>query len=255
MNEQQEQVLSQTDIPHDVLSLPSKGLYYPNKQEQVKVAYLTASDENVLTSMNLMENGEMFNILLDRKVLERELKPSQMLDGDRVAILFFLRATGYGATFPLKLTDPKTQKPFDWDIDLTTIPFKEDLLTPDENMEMSFELPVSKKICKFKFLTGAENATIIKEDEDRVAKMGQNGYSTLVTSRLSTQVKEIDGIREGGKIAQFINAMPVMDSSALRKYITDHEPGLNLKTEVSAPSGVRFLATISISSEFFWPYL
>jgi len=205
--------------------------------------------------MNLMENGEIFNILLDRKVLETDLRLSQMLDGDRVAILFFLRATGYGSIFPLKLVDPKNKKPFDWDIDLTKIPFKEDLLIPDENGEMEFTLPIGKKVCKFRFLTGGENAAIIKDDEERAAKMGANGYSTLVTSRLTAQVQEIDGIREKGKIAQFINTMPVMDSSALRRYITDHEPGLNLKTEVSAPSGERFLATISISSEFFWPYL
>lgn len=247
--------LNLADVPHDVITLPSRGLYYPNKKAQIKVAYLNASDENILTSMNLMENGEMFNILLDRKVIERDLRPSQMLDGDRIAILFFLRATGYGAEFPLTLIDPNTKKTFEWVVDLTKIAVKEDLLEPDENGEIPFFLPHSKKNCKFKFLSGGENNQIIKTDEDRMAKMGQNAFSEIVTTRLAAQIQEIDGIRNKGEIAQFVRSMSVKDSSALRKYITEKEPGLDLKTEVVAPSGARFRAGITISSQFFWPYL
>ena len=247
--------ISLADVPHDVLTLPSRGLYYPTKKAQVKVAYLNASDENVLTSMNLMENGEMFNILLDRKVLERDLRPSQMLDGDRVAILFFLRATGYGAEFPLTVIDPLTKKPFEWIVDLSKIAVKEDLLEPDERGEMPFFLPHSNKNCKFKFLSGGENNQIIKNDEDRMAKLGQNAFSEIVTARLTAQIQEIDGIRDKGEIAKFVRAMSVKDSSVLRKYITDKEPGLDLKTEVVAPSGARFHTGITISSQFFWPYL
>lgn len=258
MNEQIQQQgteISQMDIPHDVLMLPSKGKYYPNKKSQIRVAYLNASDENVLTSMNLMESGEMFNILLDRKVLERDLKSHQMLDGDRVATLFFLRATGYGTEFPLKLVDPTTRKQFDWVVDLSKIPVKENLLEPDELGEMTFELPDSHKVCKFRFISGGENNNLIKEDEERMSKMGKNAFSQLITMRLTAQLQEIDGIREKGKIAQFVERMSVKDSMPLRNYIAEHEPGLDLKVEVTAPSGARFPAKIAISSEFFWPYL
>lgn len=255
MSNETMQQITQADVPHDVIQLPSKGLYYFNKKANTKVAYLNASDENILTSMNLIESGEMFNILLDRKVLDRDLRPSQMLDGDRVAILFFLRATGYGTEFPLKLIDPTTKKPFEWIVDLSKIPIKENLLTPDENGEMPFTFPVSKKNCKFRFITGGENNQLIKDDDERMAKMGQNAYSTLMTSRLIMQVQEIEGIRDKGQIAQYVEQMSVKDSAALRSYIIEHEPGLDLKVEVVAPSQARFHTGITISSEFFWPYL
>lgn len=254
MNEQTTD-FNQSDIPHDVLALPSKGLYYANKKAQVRIAYLNASDENVLTSMNLMENGEMFNILLDRKVLEKDLKANQMLDGDRVAILFFLRATGYGSEFPMTLVDPKTKKEFEWVVDITKIPIKENMLIPDEQGEMEYLLPTVNKVCKFRFLSGGENNDIIKMDDERMSKMGKNAYSTLITSRLTAQIQEIDGIRDKGKIAQFVSTLNVLDASKLRQYITEHEPGLDLKVEVTAPSGVRFPANVGITSEFFWPYL
>jgi hypothetical protein len=247
--------LEQFEVPHDILQLPSKGLYYPSKKSSVKVSYLNASDENILTSINLMESGEMLNTLLDRKVLDKDLRPDHMLDGDRVAILFWLRATGYGTEFPMKLTDPTTRKVFEYVVDLSKIPNKEDLLQPDENGEMEYLLPYSKKKCKFKYLTGAENNALIKADDERVNKMGRNAFSTLMTSRLAAQIQEIDGIRDKGKIAQFVEYMHVKDSAEIRKYIIAHEPGLDLRVEVVAPSGAPFLAAIGITPEFFWPYI
>ena len=37
-------------LPHDVVPLPSQGIFYKNKKKSVKVGYLTASDENILLS-------------------------------------------------------------------------------------------------------------------------------------------------------------------------------------------------------------
>ena len=242
-------------IPHDVIPLPSKGLYYPSKKAQVKVAYLNASDENILTSTNLLESGEMLNTLLERKILDRDLRPQNMLDGDRVAILFWLRASGYGTEFPLQLIDPATRKSFEHVVDLAKIPNKEDLLIPDEKGEMPFTLPHSQKKCMFRYLTGGEMTALIKADDERMDKMGTKSYSTLMTTRLAALIQEIDGIRDKGQIAQFVEYMHVQDSAALRKYIMEHEPGLDLRIEVAAPSGSRFQSSITISPEFFWPYL
>ncbi|MFA5300771.1 MAG: hypothetical protein WC389_21485, partial [Lutibacter sp.] len=164
-------------------------------------------------------------------------------------------ASGYGVEFPLKLIDPVTKKPFDYIVDLSKVPNKENLLQPDELGEMEYILPESKKKCKFRYLTGGEINDLIKADDERMAKMGAKSYSTLMTSRLAAQIQEIDGIRDKGQIAQFVEYMHVKDSSEFRKYMSEHEPGLDLKVEVLAPSQARFQATITISPEFFWPYL
>ena len=93
---------------HDVIALPSQGKFYKNKKSTVKVAYLTAADENILTSPNLLQNGKVIDVLLDRKVIDQEIKASQLLSGDKNAILFFLRSTGYGEMYTVEVTDPKT---------------------------------------------------------------------------------------------------------------------------------------------------
>jgi hypothetical protein len=44
------------NLPHDVVQLPSRGLFYKSKKKSVKVGYLTASDENILSNINLTKS-------------------------------------------------------------------------------------------------------------------------------------------------------------------------------------------------------
>jgi hypothetical protein len=240
---------------HDVISLPSQGKFYKNKKSTVKVAYLTAADENILTSPNLLQSGKVIDVLLDKKVIDQDLKAGQMLSGDKNAILFFLRATGYGEMYPVELSDPKTGERFETEIDISQFQAKEISVNPDENGECDFFLPRSKKKVKFKYLTADEDDKLIKEDEARRKKLGQNAISQLLTMRLTAQVTEIDGIRDRGQIQSFIDQMPVGDSGALRKYINDNEPGLDLNVSIQAPSGEFFFGELPITSKFLWPYL
>ena len=54
----------QFQAPFDVIPLPSGGLLYPGQQGNVKVEYMTAMDENILTSPNLIKSGKVIDILM-----------------------------------------------------------------------------------------------------------------------------------------------------------------------------------------------
>ena len=62
------------NAPFDVIPLPSKGKLYKNKKPNVKVAYMTTADENILTSPNLLQSGEFLEVLMNRKILEPGLR-------------------------------------------------------------------------------------------------------------------------------------------------------------------------------------
>ena len=38
------------NLPHDIIQLPSQGIFYKSKKKSIKVGYLTASDENILAN-------------------------------------------------------------------------------------------------------------------------------------------------------------------------------------------------------------
>lgn len=150
--------------PYDVIPLPSKGEVYRHKTDRLQVSYLTANDENMFVSPNLYRDGLLIDFLLNEKIMEAGIDPSELLDGDRDAIILWLRATGYGNEFPITATDNETGTEFETVVDLSKIEFKEFNLKSDENGYFDFTLPMSKDVIKFKFLNHRETEELKKSE-------------------------------------------------------------------------------------------
>lgn len=241
--------------PFDVIELPSKGYFYPNKKASVRVGYLTAADENILTSPNLVQSGKVIDVLLRRKIKDRDIDVNKMLMGDKTAVMLFLRATGYGKDYTVTLSDPLTGEDFEHTIDLSTLPIKELLEMPDEKGEFSYTLPRSKKNVKLRLLNPDDEKEINEIEEKRRETYGVNYISNRLTMRLERSIVEIDGNRNKTFIAEFIPAMPAFDSLSVRSYMTKIEPGINTNISVTAPSGEILQTTIPFGPNFFWPKL
>lgn len=153
------------NTPYDVIPLPSKGQTYRHKLDRLQVSYLTANDENMFVSPNLYRDGLLIDFLLNEKIMEMGIDPGELLDGDRDAIILWLRATGYGNEFPITATDKETGKEFEAIVDLSKIKFKEFNLVGDENGWFMFKLPMSQDEVRFKFLNHRETEELKKMDE------------------------------------------------------------------------------------------
>lgn len=145
-----------TTTAFDIIPLPSKGRPYRHKMEKLQVAYLTANDENMFVSPNLYRDNLLIDCLLNEKILDAGIDPAELLEGDRDAIILWLRATGYGNEFPISATDKGTGTEFSAIIDLSKIEFRDFNLEADENGWFTFVLPMSKDEVKFKFLNHRE---------------------------------------------------------------------------------------------------
>lgn len=144
------------DTQYDVISLPSNGECYKNKIGRIPVAYLTAYDENIITSPNLYRDGLVIDYLLKNKIVNKEINVDELVSGDVDAIVLFLRATSYGLDFPVAVEDPKTGEMIETNVDLSKIKTKEFKLKGDENGHFTYVLPKSKVEVKFKYLTRKE---------------------------------------------------------------------------------------------------
>lgn len=157
----------------DVIPLPSKGECYENNNSTIAVSYLTANDENMIVSPNLYRDGLILDYLLKSKIKNKDINPDDLLEGDREAIILWLRATGYGTQYPVTVTDNKTGVNFDTVVDLTQIKHKPFILKSDGSGNFDFTLPVSKDEIKFRFLTHGDIKqieSIEKEEQSNVKK-------------------------------------------------------------------------------------
>jgi len=238
-------------ISYDVVELPSRGIMYPNKKKSVKVAYLTAADENILSSPNLIATNKIVDELLKRKILDKDFNADDLMEEDRQAILIFLRNTAFGTEYTLHLTDPKTNEKFDIVIDLSTLKFKDFKLTEDENGEFPYFLKKSGVNITFKFLSQKQ-----EKELDEIEKSWNGiGVAPVMTKRLEMMIKSINGNKDMMMIHQFVeNKMPIKDSQDFRKYVNENKPGINLRQEVKAPSGEVIQVDIGFGVEFFRPF-
>ena len=140
-------------LQYDVIQLPSNGQCYKSKVDRVPVAYLTAYDENIITSPNLYKDGLVIDFLLKNKVVNSDINVDDLVSGDADAIILLLRATSYGPDFPIVVKDPDSGEQIDTVIDLTKLKPKEFKLIGDENGHFEFTTPLRKDKIKFRYLT------------------------------------------------------------------------------------------------------
>ena len=241
------------NLPHDVIQLPSGGIFYKSKKKTVKVGYLTAIDENIIAEADFKKSIQESIILplLRNKLYERDLRPEEMIDGDIEAILIFLRNTSFGPDYSLMINDPATGEKFNATILLDELNIKQPKNTPNEEGLFEIELPVSKSRVKLKVLTIADKVEI-----ERVLRSYPSDRTPpSITTRLIQTIVEINGDKDKGKIATFVQQMPIGDSKFIRRYMADNEPRLDLVKEVIAPSGERVMVDITFGVEFFRPFL
>ena len=236
--------------PFDVIPLPSQGKTYRNKKANIRVGYMTTADENILTSPNLLQSGEFLEILINRKIMEPELRYKYLLPGDRNAIMIWLRATGYGEMYPVSLLDEK-EEVFETDVNLNDLKTKEFGAEPDSDGLFSFTLPLSKISLRFKFLTCG--------DIDKLEKMVENDkekgmlVNNLTTYKFEMMLVEVNGTTDRNFIRDFASSMRIADAKALDNYIDEIESGIDLNIEVTTPGGGSIATFLPLNLNFFWP--
>jgi hypothetical protein len=239
-------------VPYDVIELPSQGFLYKNKKSSVKVEFLNAYDENVLSSPNLLNSGKYLDVLLERKVKDLDFNHNELLNGDRLAILLFLRTTGLGNEYTQYVFD-SNGKMIEGVIDLSAIKIKKLEIKPDENGEFDFILPSSENKIKFKLLTSKDEDELNEIDKKMLDR--NKGVSSMSTLKLERSIMEIDGVRDKMNISHFLKSpkINILDIRKFNKYISDIEPGIDLKTTARTGGGESIECFLRFGTNFWFP--
>ena len=249
--------MADTKFPTEVVSLPSKGYFYPEDNPlssgEIEVKYMTAREEDILTSTSLIQKGIVLDKLLEALIVSK-INLDDVLIGDKNAIMIASRVLGYGKEYNIEITGE-----FDDSeslvVDLTELKHKEVDFSKFEKgkNEFPFKLPNSKREITFKFLTSGD------EDEiDRDLK-AMNKLKNLVDSEMTTRLKKrvtsVDGNREQSFINKFVDTEFLsVDSFALREYIDEITPDVDMIYDyISSIDGERRSVVVPMTTEFFWP--
>lgn len=248
------------EIPIESVPLPSNGIIYGEDHplcdaENVDIRSMTAREEDILTSRALIKNGTVLSHLIRSCVINKNINPDSLLSGDKNALMIAIRITGYGSDYDVEVTCPACDEKFKNQFNLNELPIRRFEIEPIEHGKnmFRFELPKLKKEVLFRFLTGSDEADLQKMS-DRKKKSNEFTGDNLVTARLIQSVYSFDGITDRGKIARIIRNLPASESLALRNFIDDNEPGIQMKQYATCPKcGEESEVNVPLGVSFFWP--
>ena len=240
-------------FPSEVVDLPSGGKVYPKDSPlhsgKIEIKYMTAKEEDILTSENLIKKGVVITKLLDSLIVTEGVKCNDLVLGDKNGIMVAARILAYGSTYEASIIHPTTGDKVDVVFDLTNCPFKK---IPDDLGEngYEFELPISKMKVNYKLLTGQDEDDIQLELK-RINKVNK-GASPEITTRLRYMITSVDGDNTPAIITDFSKNILARDSLALRKEIKRVSPDIIMDQEVEI-GGEMVSVTIPMTTNFFWP--
>lgn len=237
------------EFPSEIISLPSKGKLYPEnsplRKGEVALRYMTAKDEDLLLNQSYIEKGVVVDKLLQSLIVDKNINYSDLLTGDKNALLVAARILGYGKMYEFEYKGEKES------IDLSQIqdkPLDPVVENATEN-KFTFTLPIRGNVITFKLLTHADEQAIDQELKG-LKKLYKDAVPELST-RLKYMIIAVDGNEDRKTVREFVDTMLAADSREFRKYVAKIQPDLDMKfyPENGPEGGV----SIPINVSFLWP--
>ena len=246
--------MAEYGYPSETIDLPSGGKLYPEgsplRSGKVDVKYMTAKEEDILTSTNLIQKGVVIDKLMESLIVTKGVKPNDLLIGDLNAVMIASRILAYGKDYPIQLICSVCGKKIDHTVDLSVL----STFTPTVEAvdgEYQVTLPTGV-VVTFRLLTRGDEKDIQTEVES--LKKFNGAVESESTTRLKYMITSVNGNRDKKMIREFAEAMIIRDVRAFREYVKQVSPDVNFELEVGCTHCQNQIkARMPFGANFFWP--
>ena len=254
-------------VPTYIVPLPTAGKYYDEGHpchgvDQIEIRYMTAKEEDMLTSEHLLREGVAHTRVVQNLILDPKISVRDMLVQDVTALMVAARITGYGSEYNVSVRCPACLSTVDHSFNVeevlhnsieTTRSCLAQLPTPYSSAEnrwlVDVTLPLTKAQVAIRWLSGA--------DEERISKAAykkSDMTESLITDLLRSMVVSINGEDNPIAVAHLIKTMPTQDGVFLRNSYVDMIPTFKLQQTYECQScGHTADTEVPLNATFFWP--
>jgi len=244
--------------PTEFVELPSRGVGYPSghplhEKETVEIRFMTAKDEDILTSRSLLKKGVALERLIDNLLVEKTFKAKDVLVGDRNAIIIAARSSAYGHLYETKVQCPSCQAPNKVVFDLSKPLIIDGDLEEFEAEETNtgtyiVETPKSQIKVELRLLTG--------QDESKIMKMMSKNKNEeeLVSTQMKLYIQSVNGHAEAAYVNYFVENVPAYEARWLRQCYESLAPNIKVSEDFECEScGFEQEMEVPFNTDFFWP--
>lgn len=239
-------------LPTETVELPSKGLLYPEDSPlssgKIEMKYMTAKEEDILTNTNYINKGTVIDKLLQSLIVDSKVEYSELLAGDKNAIMIAARVLAYGKDYEFEYKGKQQS------VDLSTLenkPLHPAFEASKGENEFDFQLPNTENLITFKILRHKDDNAIDREIQG-LQKLRKDS-SPFASTRYKHMITSVNGIRDQKDIREFVdNYFLAKDARAFREYYNLINPDINLEVQID---GEEDVVNLPITLNFFWPDL
>jgi|694.fasta_scaffold42340_3 hypothetical protein len=248
--------------PTEVVLLPSKGLLYPPhhplyKKDSIEIKQMTAKEEDILSSRNLLKKGVVLDKLIQALVFDKNINTDTLTTEDRNAILVAARISAYGNKYLTQVTCPscyeKVKNSFDLNEKLEkAVEDRVEVSTSfNEDGTFAFTLPSTKWNVVCRALNGYDEKELLRISE--VKKKSSAGNDSLLIEQLRMMIVSIQQVTDKDVITKAVEAMPASDAKYLRNAYQQTVPNVDLNhTFVCSKCDYETTMEVPLTADFFW---
>jgi len=249
--------MAEFSFPTETIDLPSEGKLYPEgsplRNGKLDIKYMTAKEEDILTSTNLLKRGVVIDRLMESLIVTPGVKPDDLLIGDLNAAMVASRILAYGKDYPVDLNCRSCNTTFNHSVDLSELNPYTPQVSPNDDGEYSCTLPTGVYVT-FKLLTRAEEKQI-EADVNALKKLDKSVESDGIM-RLRHIIKSVNGKRDVKVIREFSEAILIRDLRAFREEYSKVCPDIKFEVNIEYPEcGSISTMRVPLGANFFWPDL
>ncbi len=248
-------------VPTESVELPSGGLIYAEDSplhgvKTLEIKHMTSKEEDLLTNESFIRDGTVMDRLLESLLVRNDVSISLLAPGDKEALLYAARISGYGPEYHTTEMCEKCNEPSEFVYDLNKRSISGDTLPQGVTYNIdsklyTFELPKTKIEVSIRILSTPELDSI-EEHQEKKKKLNLPFSYTAEFCRLA--IVSANDIIDRASINKLVDVLPTIDARKIKIIHAKLIPKLNTTQEVECGScGQVTEREVPYSLGFFWP--
>jgi hypothetical protein len=272
-------------IPWEDCYLPSKGLYYDGdwSNASVKVRAMGQTAEKILATQRLAKSGQSIDYLFRECCQFPDgFDPINLLLGDRVFLLYFIRGITHGNMYEFAFTCPKEEcgavsthtydlnelaSTIKWADDSQgeepfklTLPYLSEATKRDVWVTLRYLRAydandiLSRKKVKDKITVRPGKTVRTRNKPAPTRRQQMQQLDDSITENLEKVIVSVMGTDDRFKIRSFVNQLHAQDTATIREWLKNNTPGIDNSVIVGCPQcDTDHTVELPITEAFFRP--
>jgi len=235
-------------VPTEIVHLPSGGNFYDensslNGIDQLEIKAMTAKEEDILVNDSFIENGVVFDKLIDSLMITPNILAKDLLDCDKIAVLISARKTGYGDTIEIAHECPECNSSSKVELKMSTMleHAQENAFQVEDtdgwvyegaSKTLLFSLPVTDLEVRIRLMTPTD-FEYLRQSKKQKEKLNLPFNETVEFIR--NILVSANGVVDPTLLTSLLGVLPAADARRIKYVHNINIPTFDTKQKVSCP--------------------